>query len=129
MSESAIQSAIRLAARDNGQLLWRNNSGAYFDKRGVLVRYGLGNTSKAINKVLKSSDLIGVTRVNIQPHHLGRTIAVFTALEIKQDVNKIKSPRELAQANYINLIGDCGGIAGFCDTIEDVEILIREFIQ
>ena len=129
MSESAIQSAIRLAAHDNGQLLWRNNSGAYFDKRGVLVRYGLGNASKAINKVLKSSDLIGVTRVNIQPHHLGRTMAVFTALEIKQDTKRIRSPRESAQSNYINLVRDCGGIAGFCDDVKDVEILIRGFIQ
>ena len=57
-SEAAGQQRIRLEAPHHGVRLWRNNVGALPDKYGNLVRYGLANESKAMNKKLKSADLI-----------------------------------------------------------------------
>lgn len=59
-SEARVQSAVRLEAAQKGYWLGRNNSGALLDQRGVPVRFGLGNESPAVNRVLKSADLIGI---------------------------------------------------------------------
>src|SRR5882762_3932875 len=62
--EDASQREIRLRASAAGLLLWRNNSGVAqtVDRYGNTrpVRYGLANDSPAVNRVLKSSDLIGI---------------------------------------------------------------------
>ena len=117
MNESTNQKNIRLATNLSGGLLFRNNSGvAVFEQRGVIrhVRYGLGNDSKLLNAEFKSSDLIGVTPILIEPRHVGRVFGVFTAVEAKSG-NWIyrATEREIAQLNFINKIRACGGIATF----------------
>ena len=59
-SEAAVQNAVRMEAARRGYRLWRNNSGSLTDDRGNIVRYGLCNESQKINRIVKSSDLIGV---------------------------------------------------------------------
>lgn len=59
-SEQRQQGLIRLEAAKRGMLLWRNNVGALLDQRGVPVRYGLANDTKAMNQNIKSADLIGI---------------------------------------------------------------------
>lgn len=113
-SEAHVQSAVTLEAPKHGVLLFRNNVGALRDARGRLVRYGLANDSAALNKRLKSSDLIGWRRVLIQPHHVGSTIAQFTARECKpSDWVWSGSAHEVAQLNFINLVTADGGDAAF----------------
>jgi len=131
MNESAIQNKLRLAAAANGQILWRNNSGAYIDRRGALVRYGLCNSSKSINKTLKSSDLIGITQIEIKPHHVGRTMGIFTAIEVKPSGWDYQSQmsKVTAQINYINLVKSSGGIGGFCTDENDMVKALIEFIN
>ncbi len=116
-SESRIQKNIRLATNLTGGLLFRNNSGsAVFKQRGVIrhVRYGLGNDSKLLNAEFKSSDLIGITPITIEPRHVGRVFGVFTALEVKSG-NWIyhATQREIAQLHFLNTIRERGGIATF----------------
>lgn len=116
-TESTNQKNIRLATNLSGGLLFRNNSGvAVFEQRGVIrhVRYGLGNDSKLLNAEFKSSDLIGVTPVLVEPRHVGRVFGVFTAIEAKSgDWIYRATERETAQLNFINKIRECGGIATF----------------
>lgn len=116
MSESREQSLIRLAAASADCPLWRNNSGAYKDIYGRMIRYGLGNDSKKINEVWKSSDLIGPTPVLILPHHVGRTLGVFTAIEVKHSGWKFnsKDEHEKAQLNFLNDVISYGGFGAFC---------------
>jgi hypothetical protein len=80
-TEAEVQSwtQIEHARRTGGRLL-RNNSGAFKDETGRLVRYGLGHQSAAINKIMKSSDLIGPTPI-VCP--CGHRYGVFTAYEAK----------------------------------------------
>jgi hypothetical protein len=114
-SEAAVQAAVRLEASRKGVYLWRNNVGALKDERGVMVRYGLANTSAGENKILKSADLVGVRPVLIGPQHVGQTIGQFVSREIKQKGwTYSATPREEAQLAWANLILSVGGDASFC---------------
>lgn len=113
-SETAVQQAVRLKSSKQGRRMWRNNVGAVTDEHGRHIRFGLCNESAAINKTLKSSDLIGITPVTITADMVGQTIGVFTAFEVKKESWKYSgTEREEAQLNYINLVRTLGGIAGF----------------
>lgn len=104
MTEAEVQQGVRLEAARLGWYLWRNNSGAFFDEHERMVRYGLANESKALNKKLKSSDLIGLDDCGI-----------FAASECKSSdwVFNPKDEREVAQLAFITLVRRNGGRAGF----------------
>jgi hypothetical protein len=114
-SEGRQQSLVRLEAAQKDILLWRNNVGALRDDRGVPVRYGLANDSKAMNEVLKSADLIGIRKVVIQPYMVGWVIGQFVSREMKELGWKFnpKDKRESAQQTWGNLINSYGGDAMF----------------
>ena len=118
-SEAAIQQLIRLEAARRGGRVWRNNSGAAADESGRVIRYGLGNDSKKVNEVMKSSDLIGVTPVECP---CGRKYGVFTAYEVKEPGWKLRpsDKRGQAQLNFIKLVAGLGGYARFATSPEDV---------
>lgn len=127
-SESEIQEFIAAEAPKHGALLLRNNSGAFYDSRGIPVRYGLGNTSKDFNTRFKSSDLIGITPVVITPEMVGQTIGVFTAIEVKKPGWKrsLTDKREQAQANFIEWVKSKGAFAGFVQSVNDYLITIKK---
>jgi hypothetical protein len=113
-SEAAVQNNIRLAAPKKGYMLWRNNVGSLLDSRGVPVRFGLGNDSPQINRVLKSSDLVGWKPTLVTPSMVGRYVAVFVALEVKESVWRYKGDaHEKAQESWLKLVAADGGIARF----------------
>ena len=58
MIETDVNATIRIEGAKRGLILWRNNSGAFENKAGRWVRYGLANDSQRVNNLLKSSDLI-----------------------------------------------------------------------
>jgi hypothetical protein len=134
-SETVVQQQARLAhARLPGAQNWRNNSGACTDQTGRLIRYGLGNDSAQLNAVIKSSDLIGITPVLIQPHMVGYHLGVFTALECKPSDWKMPTPiagrdfkdqpeatqRALAQAKFHDIVRASCGYAGFVTGVPDI---------
>lgn len=127
MSEAAAQSQIRLAAAQQGITLWRNQSGACYDDTGRLIRYGLANDSAQLNRRLKSSDLIGITPILIEPRHLGHRVGVFTAVEVKHPGWKRPgNDRERAQAEFIRIVREKGGLAGFATCVEElVELCVQ----
>lgn len=113
-SESRQQALVRLEAARVGVRLFRNNVGAIKDERGVPVRYGLANDSKALNEVLKSADLIGWTPTRIEAHHVGTTLAVFTSVEMKHQGWQYRGDaHEKAQLAWLNLVLAGGGRALF----------------
>ena len=113
-SEARVQQDAQLEASYGGGRLWRNNSGAYLDRRGVQVRYGLCNVSKKVNKTIKSSDLIGITPVRITSAMVGKVVGIFTAVECKAEGwNYTGTEAEIAQKAFIELVKSLGGLAKF----------------
>lgn len=98
MTESDIQTQVRIRASELGLVLFRNNVGECTDsKTGRRVKFGL---------CTGSSDLIGWTPVTITPEHIGQTVAVFTAVEVKTPTGRV-SP---AQKNFIERCQASGAI-------------------
>lgn len=101
MSEAAIQQQIRLALSRAGVVAFRNNIGSYMDpKTGRPIKYGVCNPG--------GSDLLGWTPVVITPDMVGRTVAVFTAVEVKAPAGRATE----AQLNFIAQVLKAGGFAG-----------------
>lgn len=109
-SESAIQSKVRLDAAKSGMLLWRNNVGALMDDTGRMLRYGLCNDTKELNKKIKSSDLIGINEVLITPQHVGTIMGQFVAREVKEYGWRYTGDQhEVAQAKFGQIVIAKGG--------------------
>lgn len=121
MSEQDVQAALRLAASKRGDVLWRNNSGVLRDERGVPVRFGLCNDSKAVNDIVKSSDLIGIKRVLVTPDMVGTVVGVFWAVECKREGWRYTgTPREIAQLRFIEIVREAGGDAAFATCVGEL---------
>lgn len=104
MSETNLMNSILIA--DHGCRLFRNNTGAIKDAEGRLVRFGLCKGS---------SDLIGFRPTVITPEMVGKTVAVFTAIEVKTPTGK-PTPE---QVHFIKRVKELGGIAGIARSVED----------
>lgn len=121
LSEAEVQAKVRLNAARKGQYLWRNNVGAGFvattkdaTKDSQFMRWGLANDSKQLNAVVKSSDLIGITKTLVTPDMVGNHVGIFTARETKKSDWQFRgSKEEEAQLRFINLVTAQGGDARF----------------
>ena len=114
MREAVIQQHIRLALSEAGAVMFRNNVGASHLPDGRLLRYGVCNPG--------GSDLIGWTPVTITPDMVGRTLAVFTAVECKTPNGKATED----QLNFICNVLRAGGFAGIARAPgEAVDIIKR----
>lgn len=121
-SEGAVQAQLRVTAPKYTHSLWRNNKGAMQDKTGRLIRYGLGHDSKRLDDVWKSSDLIGITRIPVMPHHVGTVLGVFCAVEVKEPGWKgPKDAHENAQASFLATVNAMGGIGMFASSVQEYE--------
>lgn len=110
MSEADNQARIRIEAAKAGIILWRNNSGVLLDVNGRPVRYGLGNDSASVNKVIKSGDLIGMDAAG-----------QFVSIEVKPDGWRFTGRgREAAQDNWRRLVIRHGGTAIFATSWSEV---------
>ena len=101
MKESAVTSKIRLAAAQINIPLWRNNCGGFYDEQGRFVRYGLGSEAQ-----LASSDFIGICPVLITSDMVGKTIGVFTAIEMKAESWRFNKNDNhiLPQKHFIDIV-------------------------
>lgn len=114
LSEADVKRKIRIKASQDGNILWNNNSGAYLDSRGVLVRYGIMNDSKRGNKIIKSSDLVGIYRILITEEHVGTWMGQPWHLEVKREGWEYTgTPHEVAQRRGHEIVRKYGGRAGF----------------
>lgn len=113
MKESNIQQDVRLALSQSGVVSFRNNSGAYEDERGRWVRYGVGQPG--------GSDLIGWRQIVVTPDMVGKSLAVFVAVEVKTPTGKATE----AQMNFLDQVNKAGGIAGIVRSKEDALALLK----
>jgi len=108
-NETDVLQAIRLHLSFNPDiLLFRNNVGALKDRDGRLIKYGLSPGS---------SDLIGFMRRS--------GVAIFLAIEVKAPGAYTDPKRLAAQTNFIRIIKEAGGIAGFASSVQEAEEIIN----
>ena len=112
MSEQELQQRIRLQLGSSPVRLWRNIVGALRDERGRLVTYGLCKGS---------SDLIGLRQVLIGPEHLGQTLAVFSAIEVKAPKGRLREE----QRSFLELVERFGGYSGIATSVEEAARVLR----
>ena len=113
MTEDDVKKVVLLKASKLGWRLWRNNVGVLVNDRGVPIRFGLANTSKAVNGELKSGDLIGIRPVLITPDMVGKVIGQFVSRECKESHWKYnpRDTRDVAQGRWAALVNSLGGDA------------------
>ena len=119
-SEGAVSQAKLLEYDALGWRLFRNNSGVLRDERGVPVRFGLGNTSAAVNAQVKSGDYIGIRPVLITPDMVGDLIGQFASVEFKHEgwvpappTDRKRYAHEQAQRRWAEIVRAAGGWAEF----------------
>jgi len=112
VSEQELQQRIRLQLGSSPVRLWRNNVGALRDERGRLVTYGLCKGS---------SDLIGLRQVLIGPEHLGQTLVVFSAIEVKAPKGRLREE----QRSFLELVERFGGYSGVATSVEEAARVLK----
>jgi len=113
-SEAAVQQRVRVAMTEAGVTNWRNNVGAMMDDKGNMVRFGLCNDTPALNKVFKSSDLVGIDSSPITPAMVGLPRGQFVAREVKEQGWKYTgTAHEQAQLKFGQLVISKGGSFAF----------------
>lgn len=107
--ESEVQRQILLDAPNQGCRLLRNNVGAFEDKTGRWVHYGVGGNG--------GSDTLGPTTITITPEMVGRQVAVFTAIECKR-VGKHATEEQDA---FLAMVRSRGGIGAVCHSVQEFQ--------
>lgn len=135
--EQISSQKVRLRASEMGLTLFRNNTGAFSDDTGRLVRFGLGNESKRLQESCRFGDYIGFYPMVITPQMVGKTVAVFTNIEVKPEgklestlkrAEKHETSREAGQLRAIKLIRNKGGMAWFATSEFDVDVIIKDYL-
>jgi len=103
--EKEIQHEVRLAlGTQPGCVFYRNNVGQaeFVSPQGAIsnVKYGLCEGS---------SDLIGLVSIAITPEMVGKTIARFTAIELKKVGASTEKKRAALQQMFRDLVNRMGG--------------------
>ena len=113
MSESTIQTAVRLRFSEmRAGILLRYQVGTFWTKDGRVVKIGEPGVS----------DLIGITPHVVTEADVGRTIGVFTAIEMKDRKGRTSD----VQTNFITKVNSLGGLGAVVRSVEDMESLVTE---
>lgn len=132
MKESLLLKQILVEFSKRGARLFRNNVGSAW--MGRVFRpprtMTVAVTSKDIiiysarpvhfGLAVGSSDLIGWTPIKITEQHLGKTFAIFTAIETKSDRGRNTN----AQEAFTNAVKSSGGLASIVKSVDQsLEVL------
>lgn len=131
--EGLAMEDVALAAASARMRLLRNNRGAFKNDYGGYTHFGLGNTGAKADKDFLSSDYIGGTQVTITPDMVGKTVFVFTAIEVKPAGFKMREfkegTREAGQLKFIRWVIQMGGFGGFATCKADVMNIRDHFLK
>lgn len=120
-SERDTQNRILLTCSRGDTRLFRQNVGQGW--AGRLVSNDRGRVTLQDARPLiaglctGSSDLIGWRSVTITPEMVGKTVAVFAAIEVKSATGR---PTE-QQTAFLRAVSEAGGIACIARSVEDAQ--------
>jgi len=126
MSESNESKLIQLALSKKGAVTFRNNTGMGWTGESARLPNGsmiLKNPRPLHAGLTKgSSDFIGWKSITITPDMVGKTLAVFLAVEIK--AARGRATQE--QLNFIDQVRKAGGIAGIARNPDEAVLLLEK---
>lgn len=135
MKESGIQNLIRIFMSGIGIMNWRNNTGTgwvgkcmtFNRSQTILVNAGdvVIRNARPLRAGLctGSSDIIGITPTYVTHDMLGKTLGVFTAIEVKG----AKGVASKEQKHFIEQVIKAGGYAGVAKTNDDIAEIIKRY--
>lgn len=116
MSESAVQRSIRVRLSELKLPFLRIQVGTFLTMQGKPIHIG----EKGV------SDLIGITPHVITEADIGRTVGIFTALEVKQTGGHTAKERKANQGAYLKMVNRMGGLGAIVKSEEDAEAVVTE---
>lgn len=117
MRETDISNLIRMTASKLGARLFRNHRGKHLTMDGKrIVETGLAPGA---------SDLIGWTPVTITPEMVGRSVAVFTACEVKSG----RRVPTTEQGNFLDRVNEAGGIGFVARSEREAADRLSEYVM
>lgn len=115
VSERELLNQVRMDWTENGDRLFRNDSGQAWVGRPAYVGNLPSGQEVTLHRARKisyglhvgSSDLIGWTSIEITPEMVGQQVAVFTAIEAKTRGDKLRAN----QHRFLIHAASAGGLA------------------
>lgn len=90
--------------------------------RPVALGFGMPNGDPLIG----TADLNGWVSVIVTPAMVGQRIAIFAAIETKESGGGHKRD---GQINYVQQVQEAGGIAGFANTPDVAQSIVRDYLN
>lgn len=134
-SEAEVKKRVRTAFTKLTKGITFNNAVgiAYM---GTLIKknkdiYTIKGRKAAIGFGRGTSDLIGIRTIEITPDMVGKKIGQFVALEVKKENwHYTGNAHEREQHNFINVINNLGGLAGFVNSEDSLnELINKKYLQ
>lgn len=124
-SEHGEQNEIRNALVDDG-LFFRANVGRAWASNDITTMADgtmILRSPRPFSTGLPTgfADVFGMTPVVVTPDMVGKTIAVFTAIECKSARGKSRD----AQERFIAAVVAAGGRAGFARSVDDAKAIVK----
>ena len=123
---SDLHRLIMLACGQGAARLFRNNTGLGWvgDVRrldgGAVLIHGARPLHAGLCE--GGADLIGWRTIMVTPDMVGRTLAIFTAIEAKTGKARLST----GQARFIEAVLRAGGIAGVARSVQDAQLLLGQ---
>lgn len=114
-SESQVQRAIRKRTSEMGIPMLRYQVGTFIAPDGSMVKVGEPGVS----------DLIGMIPHTITEADVGRTVAVFAAMEIKKPGGRTARSRREAQGAFLRMVNRNGGLGAIVKSPEEAEDMVK----
>ena len=133
MSEADLMREIMIAVSADGSRAFRNNVALAVvgqvewvrTARKVVVGPGdaVVRNARPLHAGLGtgSSDLIIISPVRIRPEHVGLTLGLFGAIEVKSETGRA-TPE---QTNFVRVIESLGGLGGIVKSVDEALAVIR----
>lgn len=126
---AALSSAGVTAFRNNSGVGWAGVGKPHIARRRETVTLNPGDVVIRQGRPLTaglckgSSDIIALTPIKISPHHVGKTLAVFSAIESKSGTGRL----EPDQVKFIDHVNSVGGMAGVAYSDDEAILVVSRY--
>lgn len=119
-----LSTGVARLFRNNTGTFWAGKAERFNNPGAVLVQPGdvVIRSARPVDcgLCIGSSDLIGWVQVKITPDMVGRTVALFTAIEVKPEGGRVTP----AQRQFLDVVRNMGGLGGVCRSVEEAEAVL-----